>query len=66
MLVQSPQEGICVPSTCSDNDIMKAYNELLKEIQEPIKAYGAIQIVHLNSYEKDSHGTITQADAFCM
>ena len=47
---------------------MKAYNEILKELQEPIQAYATntLQITHLYSYEKNSHGVITGADAFCM
>ena len=66
MIVQPPQQGLCVPSTCSDGDIMKAYNAILKFIQKINEKYGVIEISHVHSYVKDSHSTLTTPDKICM
>ena len=62
--MQPPQQGLCVPSTCSDDTISYAINAILLELE--LKAFGNLTISHVYSAEKDSHGTLTLLDKFCM
>ena len=69
--MQHPQFGLCVPSTCSDADVMNVYNRVLKNISRPVDGllndiFGDFQIDSVHSHMKGERNSITTAEAICM
>ena len=62
LIAEPPQQGLCIPSTCTDEAIMDAYNQILNTTQ----VGGQFSAKRVYSSDKNTNGTLTVLDKICM